>query len=264
MNEIQIFNFKDAEVRTAVVDGEPWWLANDICAILGYANPRKAIADHCREGGVTKRDTPTSSGIQSMTFINEGNLYRLISKSKLPAAEAFESWVFDEVLPSIRRQGMYALPRNPITEVDRVAGMLGDFIPAVSGRLGELTSKVIEHDAAIRGAQEMLSKLDPHQVALEAASIEEKRRRLMGELSGELNEIVHRVVARARSLPAEDLTAKPWRDYRTTWRAVHRCVGLGKKADYAMPDQFDKAIQFARNTLRVLGEEPPVQLRLVG
>ena len=74
---------------------------------LGYALPRKAIQDHCKAKGVLKRNTLTNGGKQELVFIDEGNLYRLITHSKLPEAEKFESWVFDEVLPSIRKTGSY-------------------------------------------------------------------------------------------------------------------------------------------------------------
>lgn len=109
MNNLQIFNSAEfGEVRTEFVDGKPLFVASDVASALGYSNPRKAITDHCK--GVTKRDTPTSGGIQTISWIGEGDLYRLISKSKLPSAERFESWVFDEVLPSIRKTGSYNLP----------------------------------------------------------------------------------------------------------------------------------------------------------
>lgn len=107
-----VFNFNSLAIRViADENGEPWFLANDVCAVLGYANPRDAIAKHCRQGGVAKRDTPTESGIQEMSYINEGNLYRLIIKSRKPEAEPFESWVCDEVLPSIRKTGKYETPQ---------------------------------------------------------------------------------------------------------------------------------------------------------
>ena len=98
------------EVRVEVIKGEPWFCASDICEILDYTNNRKAISDHCREKGVTKRYTLTNGGKQEAVFINEGNLYRLILKSHMPAAEKFESWVCDEVLPSIRKYGYYIHP----------------------------------------------------------------------------------------------------------------------------------------------------------
>lgn len=80
-------------------------VASDVAKALGYSNPRKAVNDHCK--GVTKRDTPTSSGVQPISYINEGDMYRLIMRSKLPTAEKFEDWVVNEVLPSIRKNGGY-------------------------------------------------------------------------------------------------------------------------------------------------------------
>lgn len=108
MNDLTIFNSNEfGEIRTVTIDGEPYFVATDVATALGYVNPRKAANDHCK--GVTKRDTPTSSGVQQMSYINEGDLYRLIMKSKLPAAEKFESWVVDEVLPAIRKTGNYQM-----------------------------------------------------------------------------------------------------------------------------------------------------------
>lgn len=102
------FNFNSLTVRIITDEtGEPWFLANDVCAVLGYANPRQTVERHCRKGGVSKRDTPTESGAQEMTYINEGNLYRLIIKSRKPEAEPFETWVCDDVLPTIRKTGKY-------------------------------------------------------------------------------------------------------------------------------------------------------------
>lgn len=109
MNEIQVFNSEQfGEIRTAGTAQEPIFCAADICRALGYSNGRKAISDHCDEGDVTKRDTPTSSGVQSMTFVNESGMYSLIFGSKLESAKQFKKWVTSDVLPSIRKHGMYA------------------------------------------------------------------------------------------------------------------------------------------------------------
>lgn len=103
-----VFNFQSLDVRAFADDaGEPWFCAADVCAVLGYRNPRTAIANHCREKGVLKRDTLTDMGMQEMTFINEGNLYRLIVKSRKPEAQAFEQQVMEEILPAIRKTGRY-------------------------------------------------------------------------------------------------------------------------------------------------------------
>lgn len=120
MNSLQIFNSEEfGEIRTIEIDGKPYFVGTDVAKALGYSNPRKAIIDHCK--GVTKRDTPTSSGIQSMSYINEGDLYRLIMKSKLPSAEKFESWVMDEVLPTIRKTGSYQKPMTLEEQLQIVA-----------------------------------------------------------------------------------------------------------------------------------------------
>ena len=111
MTGLQTFkNEEFGSVRTIDIDGRPYFSAVDIATALGYANPRKAIIDHCK--GVTKRDTLTQGGQQSVNFIPEGDIYRLIIRSHLPSAEKFERWVFDEVLPQIRVTGGYQLPRT--------------------------------------------------------------------------------------------------------------------------------------------------------
>lgn len=106
-NEIQVFTNEDfGKIRIIEVEGKPLFCGSDIAKALGYAIPSKAVNTHCK--GVSKMEVPTNGGTQTMLFITEGDMYRLIAHSQLPAAEKFESWVFDEVLPSIRKHGMYA------------------------------------------------------------------------------------------------------------------------------------------------------------
>lgn len=109
--EMQIFNNAEfGSVRTRTDEkGNVVFCGKDVASALGYANVNDAIARHCKEKGVVKHDTLTTGGKQKLIFIDEGNLYRLITHSKLPSAERFESWVFDEVLPSIRKHGVYAV-----------------------------------------------------------------------------------------------------------------------------------------------------------
>lgn len=117
MNDIQIFNNEQfGQVRVITKDGEPWFVAKDIANILGYSNSRKAIYDHVytEDKGVTKCDT--LGGSQELTTINESGLYSLIFGSKMESAAKFKRWVTSDVLPSIRKHGMYAtdeLINNP-------------------------------------------------------------------------------------------------------------------------------------------------------
>ncbi|HFC0479068.1 TPA: Bro-N domain-containing protein [Neisseria gonorrhoeae] len=134
MNAVQVLNFQQNSVRTVADNkGELWFLANDVCEILGYTNPRRTVDLHCKSRGVTKRYTPTASGEQEMTYINEPNLYRLIIKSRKPAAEAFEEWVMETVLPAIRKTGGYQI--TPKTTADDRTG-LRRAVAALAGRKG--------------------------------------------------------------------------------------------------------------------------------
>lgn len=106
MKDLAVFKFQSHEVRTVTIDGNPYWVAKDVCEVLGYANPSKAVGDHCK--GVTKRyPLQTAGGTQEVRVIAESDLYRLIAHSTLPAAETFEKWIFEEVLPAIRKTGVY-------------------------------------------------------------------------------------------------------------------------------------------------------------
>lgn len=106
MNELQIFQSEEfGEIRTIEEDGKVLFCASDVAKALGYARPNDAVTAHCR--ATVKHSTPISGKIQEINFIHEGDVYRLITHSKLPSAEKFESWVFDEVLPAIRKTGGY-------------------------------------------------------------------------------------------------------------------------------------------------------------
>lgn len=106
MNDLKMFsNSEFGELGVMTVEGREYFPATQCAKILGYAKPADAIRKHCK--GVSKIETPTAGGTQQVNYIPEGDLYRLIVSSKLPAAEKFERWVFDEVLPSIRKTGGY-------------------------------------------------------------------------------------------------------------------------------------------------------------
>ncbi len=124
MNEIKIFkNPQFGAIRTFTDNnGKLWFCGSDAAKGLGYARPSKAIIDHCK--GVLKRDTPTNGGIQSLSYISEGDVYRLIAHSKLPSAERFESWVFDEIVPSVIKTGGYIEGQESMSDADLMAKAL--------------------------------------------------------------------------------------------------------------------------------------------
>lgn len=122
-NNIQVFNNEEfGEVRVIEENGKPFFCGNDVAKALGYSNAPDAMRRHCR--AIVKRDTPISGKMQEINYIPEGDVYRLITHSKLPAAERFESWVFDTVLPSIRKTGGYIQGEESMSDDDLIARAL--------------------------------------------------------------------------------------------------------------------------------------------
>lgn len=123
MEEMQIFdNPKFGSIRTIEENGKVLFCGNDVASALGYKSPKDAIANHCK--GAVKRRLLTEGGRQEMSFIPEGDIYRLAARSKLPGAEEFERWIFDEVLPSIRKNGGYINGQENMTPQELMASAL--------------------------------------------------------------------------------------------------------------------------------------------
>ncbi len=138
MNELVIFkNEEFGDIRTIEKNGKVLFCGSDIARALGYARPADAISAHCK--GVCVLPTPSAGGVQNTKFITEGDVYRLITHSKLPAAEQFEHWVFDEVLPTIRKHGAY-MTDNTLEQ----ALTSPDFLIQLATKLKEEKEKRIE------------------------------------------------------------------------------------------------------------------------
>ena len=147
MNDLQIFKSdKFGEIRTLEDEsGKVLFCGSDVAKALGYADTAKAIKLHCKEDGWAICPVIDSMGReQQAKFINEGNVYRLITHSKLPAAQQFESWVFDEVLPTIRRHGAYM---NDSTLEQALTSP--DFLIQLATKLKEEKAKRIELETKI-------------------------------------------------------------------------------------------------------------------
>ena len=156
MNELQIFqNEEFGEIRTIEEEGKVLFCASDVAKALGYARPNDAVTAHCR--ATVKHSTPISGKIQEINFIPEGDVYRLITHSKLPSAEKFESWVFDEVLPAIRKTGGYIVGEKNMTDDELLAQALlvaqrklterTQQLETVNAKLEEAKPKIVFADA---------------------------------------------------------------------------------------------------------------------
>ena len=159
MAELQIFkNDEFGEIRTTTINHKPYFCGSDVARALGYANPQKALRDHCEVDGVTTCSLIDSLGReQEAKFITEGNVHRLIvsasrqSKSKdvQERAKKYANWIFDEIMPSIRKDGYYSLPGNEkayqpkATSAGEVASLLKPVI-RVMERQGSRPYKVAQ------------------------------------------------------------------------------------------------------------------------
>ena len=170
MNGIQIFNYNSIEVRTIQKDGEPWFVLRDVCNVLGLGTPAR-VAERLDPDEVSQTHITDSMGRQQeTTIINESGLYNVILRSDKPEAKPFRKWVTSEVLPTIRRHGMYATP-------DTVEKMLAD--PDTTIKLLE----TIKQERAARLALEAQAEADKPKVLFADAVSASHSSILVGDLA---------------------------------------------------------------------------------
>lgn len=149
MNEVQLFNFESHEVRSLLLNNEPWFVGKDVAEALGYSKARNAIATHI--DSEDKKDAPiqgTLGGVQEMTVINESGLYSLVLSSKLPSAKKFKRWVTSEVLPSLRKTGQYQVKELSGSELMARALIEAQNVLAAKDKvIEEMKPKVVFADA---------------------------------------------------------------------------------------------------------------------
>lgn len=151
MNELQLFNFENNQVRTLLINDEPWFVGKDVAQILGYSNPRDALSKHVDDedkNSVAIRDG--NKGNPNQTVINESGVYALVFGSKLPSAKRFKHWVTSEVLPQIRKAGSYA--SQQLTSEELMAKALieaNSVLARQSKQLEEQKPKVLFADSVI-------------------------------------------------------------------------------------------------------------------
>lgn len=141
MSTPQIFNFEKNEVRTFLVNNEPYFVGKDVASVLGYSNTPKAIRDHVDEEDKTQNESFTVNGTALM-LINESGLYSLILKSKLPNARKFKRWVTSEVLPTIRKTGSYTNVPQSFAQALRLAADLEEKNQLLEQQIAEYEPKI--------------------------------------------------------------------------------------------------------------------------
>lgn len=145
MNKLKIFeNAEFGQIRTVVIEGEPWFVGKDVAGALEYNEPHKAVVKHVMEEDRIKYPILTDGGTQEMWVVNESGLYALIFGSKLDSAKKFKHWVTAEVLPSIRKTGTYAI-NFPISDRPGEVARLINATARLMERQGTAPYKVAEN-----------------------------------------------------------------------------------------------------------------------
>lgn len=149
MNEVQLFNFENHEVRSLLINSEPWFVGKDVADVLGYAKPLNAIAQHVDKDDSLKQGLTDSLGRQQKTiFVNESGLYALIFGSKLESAQKFKRWVTSEVLPALRKTGQYQVKELSGQELMAKALIEAQSVLAAKDKvIEEMKPKVVFADA---------------------------------------------------------------------------------------------------------------------
>lgn len=143
MNQLQTFNFNGLDVRTILIDDEPYFVGKDVTEILGYKNASKALADHVDSEDKLNNETLSSLGQRGGWLVNESGLYSLILSSKLPTAKKFKRWVTSEVLPAIRKHGAYLTDKKAFDVVNNKSG-LADLLQQAADQLKRKDIQIAE------------------------------------------------------------------------------------------------------------------------
>jgi len=224
MNELKVFqNEEFGEVRSLVINDEPWFVGKDVAKALGYENPSKAIRDHVEEEdkkvgvqNVTPYISDNLGRKQYPTFINESGVYSLIFGSKLPSAKKFKHWVTSEVLPTLRKTGKYEIPKDPMSA-----------LKLMFQAQTQTNEKVEKHDQRI-AELENNALLTPGQYNYLSKAVQRKVAQIKKELGWKL-----------QSKQNSQL-------YRSINRDLDRYLGVKTRSQLRIKD-FDKALQFIEN-----------------
>lgn len=224
MNELKVFqNEEFGEVRSLVINNEPWFVGKDVAKALGYENPSKAIRDHVEEEdkkvgvqNVTPYISDNLGRKQYPTFINESGVYSLIFGTKLPTAKKFKHWVTSEVLPTLRKTGKYEIPKDPMSA-----------LKLMFEAQTQTNEKVEKQEQRITKLEEN-SYLTPGQYNYLSKAVQRKVARVKKELGWELH-------------PRQNSQL-----YRSINRDLDRYIQIKTRSQLRVKD-FDKALEFIEN-----------------
>ena len=217
MNELQIFNFENNQVRTVLINDEPYFVGKDVASVLGYERATKAIQDHVDDEDKDVVPIQDSIGrMQNTPIINESGVYALVFGSKLPGAKKFKRWVTKEVLPTIRKTGGYKVPDNPMDALK----LMFEAQTQTNQQVGALDKRITD--------LEDNKLLDPGEYNYISRAVKRKVKEVMSELDMNL-------VAKQKS-----------QIYHAINRDLNCFIGIKTRTQFKAKD-FDRALEFIQN-----------------
>ena len=151
--QISIFDFEAQQVRTVLIDNEIWFVASDVTRILGYANGKQAIIEHCK-GVYKKYPLMTSGGMQELSIIDESGIYKLVLSSKKPNAVKFKEWVTDKILPSIRKTGSYSVSPKKELSIEEMTLLV---IQNMQSKIADQSKQLEEQKPKVEFAEKIVN-----------------------------------------------------------------------------------------------------------
>lgn len=248
------FSYGQSPVRCVLIDSKPWFVLRDICNVIEYRHTEGA-ARLVREKDLMIRQTLTPGGPQDVLFVSEPGLYQLLSRCRVPAAEPFQDWLFDEVLPQIRKTGQYAP-----TQVDPIDAAILSLqrIKQIEAQQAQLTATIEAQAQQIEQIKQQ-GPIDTDKAALQTLqklqSLESRR--------NELHNLVAQVVSAADR--SKHIIASSYCSYQAVWRAVFNASNppVNKLAGYTSLAQINTGIEAAKQLLEtLLGKAPAEQLKI--
>lgn len=217
MNELQVFKFENSQVRTVLINDEPYFVGKDVASVLGYERATKAIQDHVDNEDKDVVPIQDSIGrMQNTPIINESGVYALVFGSKLPAAKKFKRWVTKEVLPTIRKTGGYKVPDNPMDALK----LMFEAQTQTNQQVGALDKRITD--------LEDNKLLDPGEYNYISRAVKRKVKEVMSELDMNL-------VAKQKS-----------QIYHAINRDLNCFIGIKTRTQFKAKD-FDRALEFIQN-----------------
>lgn len=261
--DLTVFNFQGREVRTVILNGEPWWVARDVCTILGLSDPSTSLArlDDEDKGTHTMR---TLGGDQAMVVINESGVYSLILRSRRPEAKVFKRWVTADVIPSIRKTGSYGVAKaSPLDALAITVNQLAMILGQATQETRLLVETTREEVASVADRVQTLETVATAEaITAKVVSEVEHREAIREARDRDVRAMRHHVkvlVDHLVAIKVERLGTKRGPEYSFIWRLIWASGPAASFDEFRSVEMLQRAIAVVERHLIAFQVTPPAR-----